>query len=867
MRLPLAYPHENRGASTAYDSRLVNCYIEAMNQQEVYVRKRPGLSTFATNTSGCAQGITNVDGNIYTVTGDVLTLGATTVVTGVSRYSTFSTAITTGGAWTYSSPNFIQTKLTNLGGSQERTDIKTYDSSGALLSTSSYTGINGDFTNGNACGYPVNGYAGMKVGGGNWGGSLTYFYWGQNGSYTTPPSPGTNPEVNAIVMPANTYLPANQSPYGAFPAINRLAYLNGFVFMYMAIKNGSVYQPLIAWYAAGALSASGTLMESSSTSNSSGQDWVSPSIAASENGDIYTYHAENSGWNQLLRRYTWSGSALTLQNTWDLTSLVIATSNAISFTVKSGIFCAGGKCIKLNSDNTATLLGEVTVAAGGAGIVLSYNGNPVLPIPGTQRYLVYDGLIQFSTTTGSGTQTLPTSGTNGVNGNGTCLPFDFNAGSSATSPRYLFLKSANKAFTYNLTTSTYAAVTDVDYPSSTVRGVVFLDGYFFVGMPSGRIYNSDSNDPTSWAATSYLTAQIEPDDLVAIAKYKNYLVGFGEWSTEFFYDAGNAAPGSPLSPLTSSALQIGCANGDSVIEAEGTVFWFARSKQGGRYVCMLNGLAHHTISTKAIEMRLQTATLDTVYPACVRFNGHVFVLWNLPADNMTLAYDLTDNAWHEWTSATGAGSVTVASLTRSSDLATATVTGGHSFSTGDLVKLSGATPSGYNITVPVTVTSSTAFTFPVSGSLTTPATGTITATKQMEGYFVGLLATNISGTDYLLHSSNGKLYQMLPGQYDDDGQPIIARARTARGDAGNYRGKQIAAATIIGDQVASPIYLRYSDDDFQTYSTPRRIDMSLRKKQARRLGRMRYRSWDLLHTGSTDLRLQAIDIDLGQNVA
>lgn len=72
--------------------------------------------------------------------------------------------------------------------------------------------------------------------------------------------------------------------------------------------------------------------------------------------------------------------------------------------------------------------------------------------------------------------------------------------------------------------------------------------------------------------------------------------------------------------------------------------------------------------------------------------------------------------------------VAVTSVTRSAAVATVTTTTAHGLKTGDVVTLAGAAQAEYNLTVDVTVLSTTQFTFPVSGSPVTPATGTITVT-------------------------------------------------------------------------------------------------------------------------------------------
>ena len=68
----------------------------------------------------------------------------------------------------------------------------------------------------------------------------------------------------------------------------------------------------------------------------------------------------------------------------------------------------------------------------------------------------------------------------------------------------------------------------------------------------------------------------------------------------------------------------------------------------------------------------------------------------------------------------------VTSITRSSQTATLTAAAAHGFATGDYVTIAGAVESEYNGTYVITVTSTTVFTYTVSGTPSTPATGTIT---------------------------------------------------------------------------------------------------------------------------------------------
>lgn len=91
----------------------------------------------------------------------------------------------------------------------------------------------------------------------------------------------------------------------------------------------------------------------------------------------------------------------------------------------------------------------------------------------------------------------------------------------------------------------------------------------------------------------------------------------------------------------------------------------------------------------------------------------------------------------------GFGQKTLTSLTVSSGVATATVSGGHGFTQYAVVAIAGATPSGLNGAHRVaTVPDSTTFTFDATGVSNGSATGTITAIVQGAGWTKAFSGTN-----------------------------------------------------------------------------------------------------------------------------
>ena len=187
-------------------------------------------------------------------------------------------------------------------------------------------------------------------------------------------------------------------------------------------------------------------------------------------------------------------------------------------------------------------------------------------------------------------------------------------------------------------------------------GLVYLDNTVYIGIAggtnSGRIYGSNIEDPTTWNALNYISATSEPDGLVAIAKQLNYLVAFGQWTTQFFYDAGNAT-GSPLNVNLAATLNIGCANGNSVASIEQTTLWVGTSLSEGRSVYLMDGLSPVKVSNRYIDKYLNGDAMTNVRSYCLKISGHSLYVLTLKDSNVTFVFDLDEKAWYQWSSQSG----------------------------------------------------------------------------------------------------------------------------------------------------------------------------------------------------------------------
>lgn len=190
-------------------------------------------------------------------------------------------------------------------------------------------------------------------------------------------------------------------------------------------------------------------------------------------------------------------------------------------------------------------------------------------------------------------------------------------------------------------------------PKYHMPSIVYLDGYLFLvlkktdGSGSADIFNSDLDNPYSWNPTNYITAEQFPDNLSALSRQNNMIVAFGEYSTEFFYDNGNAT-GSPLARNNSYTLQAGICSPNAIYSNEKFCLFVGQSNSGGRAVWLLDGFMPKKISDEFVERIIDAegTALVNATGYGLRTNGHLFYIINLTST--TLVYDLEERMWHEW---------------------------------------------------------------------------------------------------------------------------------------------------------------------------------------------------------------------------
>jgi hypothetical protein len=211
----------------------------------------------------------------------------------------------------------------------------------------------------------------------------------------------------------------------------------------------------------------------------------------------------------------------------------------------------------------------------------------------------------------------------------------------------------NQSNFWVLESGTLLRVTDPNYPPATVPGLVVLNSFAYVMTPEGEIRGCKIDDATQWPVLQFATADYEDDPGVCLAKFLNYVVAFGQYTTQFFYDAGNPPPGIALSPYINANIRMGCAFSATVQNIKNTLMWVGSTTQRNWGVYVMDGMTPKKVSTDWVDRVVdQNANSGIIAFATSAGTGHTFYVLVF-FTGTAIVYDMDTGQWHPWTSPGG----------------------------------------------------------------------------------------------------------------------------------------------------------------------------------------------------------------------
>lgn len=353
--------------------------------------------------------------------------------------------------------------------------------------------------------------------------------------------------------------------------------------------------------------------------------------------------------------------------------------------------------------------------------------------------------------------------------------------------------------TVKLVTSDGTTITTIDSSDNLVTGsdldmpvhlpqIVYLDGYLFmVRADSADLVNSDLNDPLSYDPAGTITSELIPDKATYLAKLSNYLLLFGNNSIEYFWDAANEAPDSPLQRNDTPLKQTGLVGG--LVNWTNKVIFVGDANHTQPDVFILEDFKIEALGTEFIRRAL-AASSSTLKASILSMDGRDFYVLNNGTYTFTL--DLETRLWHTWTWDNS--------------------------------------------------------NFALSRGMTIRAGSTV------KSIFV---RTGAAGC-----------YQLDSSLYQDSGTTITTTWQSNMQTFDTYDQKMCNRFVVVADRGSgsNTVAVSWTDDDFQTYSTPISIELNQERPSLYRLGRFRQRAFKLTHTANMPLRIRelVVDLNMGQ---
>jgi len=380
-----------------------------------------------------------------------------------------------------------------------------------------------------------------------------------------------------------------------------------------------------------------------------------------------------------------------------------------------------------------------------------------------------------------------------------------------SSPQTVMVMTGQAGYSVNLSSFAVTKITDVAFPAVTVPGWVYLDATLYCMDPSGNIWNAaDLNNGTVWTPASEIQADNNSELGVCLTKQLTYVVAMKQSITQIFYDAGNAT-GSPLSVVPDAQIPLGCLSANSVVSLDSTVLWVTATASGQAQVARLDNLTPKVISTPAVERVLDSISF---FGGSLGESGGYLPTYGIWAFPIKL--------------------------------------GGHRFYVLNLIQ--------NNITLVYDIDQDL-------WQIWTDQNGNYWPFVASAYSQAGVSPFETS--KILQHLSNDSLFY-VDGNWNyttDNGSPIVLDLYTGNEDFGTIRDKDLSMIYFNGDKVAgSKLLVRHSNDDYNTWSNFREVDLSLNKPRLWNNGSFHRRAYHLRHSGNTSFRLRSMDLEMDLGV-
>lgn len=208
----------------------------------------------------------------------------------------------------------------------------------------------------------------------------------------------------------------------------------------------------------------------------------------------------------------------------------------------------------------------------------------------------------------------------------------------------LLVDGSSNGYSINLSTLVLTRVVNEAFYGST--RIDYVDGYFILNRPGTRQWYISLVNQVDFDPLDFASKIGSSDMLVAAASTRRNVFLFGAQTTEVWTNTGGS--NFTFSRLSGAFMEFGCESAHTIAQADGSLYWLSRSREGRCMILRSVNYDRERISTFAIENEIQTYDrVDDSFAYIHQMSGHYWYVITFPSANKTWVYDVATSEWHE----------------------------------------------------------------------------------------------------------------------------------------------------------------------------------------------------------------------------
>jgi hypothetical protein len=219
--------------------------------------------------------------------------------------------------------------------------------------------------------------------------------------------------------------------------------------------------------------------------------------------------------------------------------------------------------------------------------------------------------------------------------------------SIATNGNSIQIVDGQYGFVYNSTTLAFDQIVDVDFVPA--RTNTWIDGYFItdmLGSTDKTKWNryAWSTDGLTYNALDFAAAESSPDPLVRVYNDNRELILFGQFTTEFHGNSGNAD--QPF--VRQATVEWGLAAVNSIAKMNDSVIYIAKNRMGKSQAIVLNGYSPQVVANHSMSAVIDSyGEISNASGFSFMEGGHPFYIVSFSSVMKSWMFDASTQLWSQ----------------------------------------------------------------------------------------------------------------------------------------------------------------------------------------------------------------------------